>query len=789
MSDRKLLITSALPYANGPIHIGHLVEYIQTDIWVRYFRLRGRDVVYFCADDTHGTPVMIRAWNENISPEELVARMGEEHRKDFSAFGIEFDHYYSTHSAENRELSVEIYRSLASNGHIIAREIEQAYCPRDEMFLPDRYIRGQCPHCGSPEQYGDSCEVCSRTYAPRDLIDPHCARCGSSPQWRQSTHLFFRLAAFEDQLRAWLRAGRVQEEVIYKLDEWFEVGLKDWDISRDAPYFGFEIPDHPGKYFYVWLDAPVGYMATTLSWCRAQGVDFDTYWRRADEADVIHVIGKDIVYFHALFWPATLMGSGFRTPTELAVHGFLTVNGLKMSKTRGTFINASTYLQFLDPQYLRYYYAAKLTSRVEDLDLNFEEFILRTNSDLVHKLANIPSRTLAIIHRSCGGCLGKLDENGLQLIRRVRSRCDEVGELYRRREFSQAVKVIAELAGEVNSYLQAGEPWLLVKNDPDAAATTCTAALNGFRILATLLRPILPAFADATARMLNLRALTWEGLDEILEERATQPYERLAERVDPKKIEALIQASNESFGQREDIAPPQRAEIDHGEFQFIFAKEAQTLGLTGAYFLICGMENRESDPEFEAIKCEVIESVLPRLSREIIENDVILKGFRVLHDRVHRSNKKNVASPETLLSILLETGRLPHINLLVDIYNLVSLRTHLALGAHDLDRIDGNVTLRLTQGGEGFWPLGTDHRKSVGVGEYSYIDDANDIICHLEVKQVEKTKTTASTKNCFFIVQGNPNTDPIYIRKATEELVALTSRFCGGTVRMLYAPW
>lgn len=543
---KKLLVTSALPYANGPIHLGHLVEYLQTDIWVRYWRLRGREVVYFCADDTHGTPIMLRAWNEQTTPEELIGRMEREHRRDFAGFGIEFDLYYSTHSPENRELSEEIYRKLQENGHIVTREIEQAYCPRDEMFLPDRYIRGQCPNCGAADQYGDACEVCSRTYSPRELIAPRCARCGTVPEWRLSTHLFFRLSDFTERLHAWVGSGRVQPEIANKLAEWFEEGLHDWDISRDAPYFGFEIPDYPGKYFYVWLDAPVGYMATSLRWCREHGVDFDSYWRRDDEADVIHFIGKDIVYFHALFWPATLMGSGFRTPSELAVHGFLTVNGEKMSKTRGTFINAETYLRFLDPQYLRYYYAAKLNSRVEDLDLNFEDFLLRVDSDLVNKLANIPSRTLAILHKSCGGRLGSLDDEGRELVAALHARAEEVGELYERREFSQAVRVLTELAGDLNLNLHQREPWKLAKSDPPAAAAVCTAALNGFRIVATLLKPILPGFAATTARMLGLPELTWEGMDEILENRPVKPYERLVERVDPKKIEALLAASRES---------------------------------------------------------------------------------------------------------------------------------------------------------------------------------------------------------------------------------------------------
>jgi methionyl-tRNA synthetase len=552
---KKLLVTCGLPYANGPIHIGHLVEYIQADIWVRYWRLRGRDVVYFCADDTHGTPIMMRAWTEGITPEELIERVGLEHRRDFAGFGIEFDLYHSTHSSENRELSEEMYCALKNNGHITTREIEQAYCPSDEMFLPDRYIRGTCPNCGKADQYGDACESCSTTYTPRDLITPHCARCGAVPEWRKSAHLFFRLSDFTDRLKRWLNAGHVQEEVANKLQEWFEAGLQDWDISRDAPYFGFEIPDHPGKYFYVWLDAPVGYMATTLAWCRNRDADFDAYWRREDETEVVHIIGKDIIYFHALFWPATLMGSGFRTPSELAVHGFLTVDGEKMSKTRGTFINASTYLEHLDPQYLRYYYAAKLNARVEDLDLNFDDFIQRVNSDLVGKLANIPSRTLAILHKSYGGRLGYLDEGGRQVVTRVRQRAGDVGSLYAKREFSHVVRLIAEMADQVNLLLQERAPWQTVKTDPAAAAATCTAALNAFRILATFLQPILPNWGLQVARMFNLPALTWDRIAEDLEDRAVLPYERLVDRVELSRTKAVVEASKDSL-------KPSTSEVD-----------------------------------------------------------------------------------------------------------------------------------------------------------------------------------------------------------------------------------
>jgi methionyl-tRNA synthetase len=552
---KKLLVTSALPYANGAIHLGHLVEYIQTDIWVRYWRLRGRDVVYFCADDTHGTPVMMRARDEGITPEQLVERVGQEHRRDFACFQIQFDNYYSTHSEENRQLSVEIYQALRRNGHIAERAIEQAYCETDRIFLPDRYIRGTCPRCGAEDQYGDACEVCSSTYNPRELIKPFCALCGATPTWRQSTHLFFRLADFTEPLKAWLLGGHVQDEVANKLMEWFQAGLQDWDISRDAPYFGFEIPDQPGKYFYVWLDAPVGYMASCLNWCRRHNADFDVYWR-SEETEVYHFIGKDIIYFHALFWPAMLIGSGFRTPTRLCVHGFLTVNGEKMSKTRGTFINAETYLRHLDPQYLRYYYASKLNARVEDLDLSLDDFINRVNAELVNNFANIPSRILAIVHQHCGGRLATLDEGGRALVAQVRGQCDAVARAYEDREFYQVTRLLSEAAGAINTYLQEHKPWKLVKEDVGRAAVVCTGALNAFKIVATLLQPILPEFARKVANMLDLPALTWAGLDEVLENRPVQTYERLVDRVERARVEAIVNESRQSLGSAEEVEAP-----------------------------------------------------------------------------------------------------------------------------------------------------------------------------------------------------------------------------------------
>ena len=542
---KKLLVTSALPYANGPIHLGHLVEYCQTDIWARYWRLRGRDVLYVCADDTHGTPIMIRAREEGITPEALIGRFRQEHLRDFNDFDIQFDNYYTTHSEENRQFATAIYERLKENGHLVEKAIEQAHCDHCGIFLPDRYIRGICPHCSAPNQYGDNCERCAKTYSPRELIAPSCAQCGKAPEWRTTHHLFFRLEDLNAPLRQWVEKG-VPEAVANKLEEWFQTGLRDWDITRDAPYFGFEIPDRPGQYFYVWLDAPVGYMAATADWCRTHGVDFDAYWK-SQETEIVHFIGKDIVYFHALFWPALLMGSGlFRPPDRLAIHGFLTVGGEKMSKSRGTFITAETYLKHLDPQFLRYYYATKLSARQDDLDLNVEDFVARINSDLVGKIANIPSRILAILHGSLGGRLGTLDAKGIALVDQVRAQRDAVANLYEEREFSQVTRHLLEIAGWINAYIEEQKPWWLAKEAPDEARNTCAAALNAYKILATLIQPILPRFARAMAEVLGQESLSWQGMDEVIEDRTVTPYTRVVDRMQLETTTAILNKSKNS---------------------------------------------------------------------------------------------------------------------------------------------------------------------------------------------------------------------------------------------------
>ncbi len=553
---RTLLVTSALPYANGSIHLGHLVEYIQTDIWVRFQKSRGHDCVYVCADDAHGTPIMLRARQEGITPEELIARVAVEHQADFADFLIGFDNYHSTHSPENRELAELIYTRNRDAGHIETRTISQLYDPEKDMFLPDRFIRGTCPRCGAPDQYGDACERCGATYAPTELKNPVSVLSGATPVEKESLHYFFKLSDFEPMLREWTRAGHLQEEVVNKLNEWFEQGLREWDISRDAPYFGFEIPDAPGKYFYVWLDAPIGYIASFKNYCARTGTDFERYWKPDSDTELYHFIGKDIVYFHALFWPAMLEGAGFRTPTAVWAHGFLTVDGHKMSKSRGTFINARTYLEHLDPEYLRYYFAAKLGSGVDDIDLNLDDFIQRVNSDLVGKVVNIASRCAGFIHKKFGGRLAAACAEPA-LYDEFVAAGERIAELYEAREFGRAIRDIMALADRANQYIDEKKPWVLVKEagrEPEVQ-DVCSVGLNLFRVLMTYLAPVLPALADKTCDFLNLGALHWDERGTPLTDHHIDRFKPLMTRVEREAVDAVLEASKEDLEKAQPVAP------------------------------------------------------------------------------------------------------------------------------------------------------------------------------------------------------------------------------------------
>ena len=540
---RRILVTSALPYANGPTHLGHMTEAIQCDIWVRAMKLAGHEVIYVCADDTHGTPIMLKAESEGITPEALIARVGAERRADFAAFDIGFDNYYTTHSEENRRLTVRMYEALAKGGHIVRRSVRQAFDEKAGMFLPDRYVKGICPRCRTPDQYGDSCENCGATYSPSDLIDPVSVVSGSRPVERESEHIFFRLGNFEEMLRRWTRSGALQDAVANKLDEWFEAGLRDWDVSRDAPYFGIEIPDAPGKYFYVWLDAPVGYMASFQNYCSRHGLDFEAWWRPGSDAELHHFIGKDILYFHSLFWPATLEGAGFRKPTAVHAHGFLTVNGEKMSKSRGTFVTARRYLDHLPPDYFRYFLAAKLGPGLDDIDMNLGEFATRINADLVGKLVNIASRCASFIHRGYGGLLApELPEPALY--REFVDAGAGIVEAWESLEYAAAVREIMALADRANLYIDRKKPWLAAK-DPARAAevqAVCTQGINLFRVLMAYLKPVLPGTARRAEDFLGSRVDRWHDVGEPLLGARINEYLPLAGRLDLAGVQELLES-------------------------------------------------------------------------------------------------------------------------------------------------------------------------------------------------------------------------------------------------------
>jgi methionyl-tRNA synthetase len=579
MAGRNIALTSALPYANGPIHMGHLVEYIQTDIWVRFQKLCGNRCLYFCADDTHGTAIMIRAKREGITPEELINRVHAEHYRDFKAFGIEFDNYYSTHSEENRRFSELIYNRCKERGSIARREVEQAYCENCKMFLPDRFIKGGCPRCKAQDQYGDSCDACGGTHQPTELIDPRCANCGTPPVRRTSVHLFFKLGDYEKELRELLSRGYVQQSVMNKLDEWFSTGLKDWDISRDGPYFGFAIPGEDNKFFYVWLDAPIGYMASAKNYCDRHGLDFEEVWN-SKAWELYHFIGKDIMYFHALFWPAMLTGAGFKVANKLFVHGFLTINGEKMSKSRGTFIMAATYLKHLDAEWLRYYYATKISGGVEDIDLNLADFVSRVNSDLVGKLANLASRSGPMLTDKLDGMLGTLDDEGREMVRTIQAAKDEIVRDYENLNFAAAMRRITAAADVANKYVDDKQPWKTIKTDPEGTRKTITATLSAVRVLTTYLKPVLPAYAAKIEKFLNVPPLMMVDVDSALEEHRINRFERLVERIDPAKVETMVEESKdkEAVAQpRPTLDEPLAAECTIDDFMKVDLRVAKVL--------------------------------------------------------------------------------------------------------------------------------------------------------------------------------------------------------------------
>ena len=556
MTTRKILITSALPYANGPIHLGHLLEYIQTDIWSRFQKARGHQCYYVCADDAHGTPIMLKAQQLGLTPEQMIAQTAIEHQADFAEFLIGFDNYHSTHSSENQAFASEIYTKLDAGGYIKRRSISQLFDPEKQMFLPDRFVKGDCPKCGALDQNGDSCDVCGATYSPTELKNPKSVVSGATPVLKDSEHYFFDLPAFEQMLQDWTRGGALQNEMANKLQEWFKDGLQQWDISRDAPYFGFEIPGAPGKFFYVWLDAPIGYLASFKNYCSKTGVDFDQFWQLDSDAEVYHFIGKDIIYFHSLFWPAMLHGAGYRKPTSVFAHGFVTVNGAKMSKSRGTFIKARTYLEHLNPEYLRYYFASKLTSGIVDLDLNLDDFSQKVNADLVGKVVNIASRCASFVTKKFNGTLSATLAEP-ELFAEFVAQGDSIAASFEEREYARAIRDIMALADKANQYIDAKAPWVLAKDDSKQQETldVCSMGINLFRVLIHYLAPVLPQMAKEVEAFLNCE-LRWDNYQQPLLNHSIQPFKALMQRVDPVKVQAMVDASKDNLQPAAPVTAP-----------------------------------------------------------------------------------------------------------------------------------------------------------------------------------------------------------------------------------------
>ena len=544
---RKMLVTCALPYANGAIHLGHMLEHIQADIWVRFQRMRGNEVHFVCADDAHGTPIMLNADKLGITPEQLIEKAKADHEADFAGFNISFDNYHSTHSEENRQITTEIYKTLRANGFIKSKVISQLFDPEKNMFLPDRFVKGSCPKCKAEDQYGDNCEVCASTYSPMDLINPRSAVSGSTPVVKESEHFFFDLPSFEGMLKEWTRSGSLQPEIANKMQEWFESGLQQWDISRDAPYFGFEIPDAENKFFYVWLDAPIGYMASFKNLCDRKGINFDEFWKKDSDSELYHFIGKDIVYFHSLFWPAMLEGSGYRKPTNVFAHGYVTVDGAKMSKSRGTFIQASTYLKHLDPECLRYYYAAKLNDRIEDLDFSLDDFVQRVNSDIVNKLVNLASRNAGFIAKRFEGKLAaKLDDEAL--FNEFTAQAETIANFYESREFNKAIRAIMELTDKANKYIDDKAPWVIAKEEGKDAElqAVCSMGIELFRVLMSYLKPVLPQLAERAEAFLQAE-LRWDNIATPLLGHTVAPFKSLFSRLEKKQIDAVIEETKALF--------------------------------------------------------------------------------------------------------------------------------------------------------------------------------------------------------------------------------------------------
>ena len=756
--SKKTLVTSALIYANGPVHIGHLVEYIQTDIYVRFLKLAGKDVAYCGADDTHGAPIEIAASKEGVTPEEFIERWWHEHKRDYDDYLVNFDSYYTTNSPENQHYTELIFKRLSDAGHIYQKEIELTYCENCARYLPDRYVKGTCPNCGAPDQYGDVCEKCNATHETTDLIKPYCSICNSTPIRKMSKHYFFKLGNFTDWLRDWLTNNkRLQPEIRNQILTWVNEGLNDWCISRDGPYFGFKIPGEEDKYFYVWLDAPIGYMATTANYAKDHPFTADDYWQK-DEADIIHFIGKDIIYFHLLFWPAVLHGAGFHVPDNVVVHGFLTVNGEKMSKSRGTFITAEEFKEYLDPELLRFYFASNLSHTMTDIDLDLKNLENRINNELVSNIANLVYRVMSFTAKNYGGEISTVVDE--KLLEEVNAKSREVYKAFENVEFREAMNKILEISSMGNKYFQDNKPWEGVKSDKESTLRVLTDCVNIVKNLAIMIKPVMPLFAEKIESQLNKENLTWADIDKKIENHQLGKAEIILRKIDPIEIKAPVPA-----GER--------------EVNFEIHKKIAKLGIDVKLAIIEGVNIKKSSSELDRLKKQVAEELK---DFELAGNPIIEE-----YNQIYRKFKVDEeVSSVHLHHLIKENGGFPTINTVVDCYNIVSAKKLISAGLHDLDNVKGDVKLTVTQGNELYIPLGETEPMKLQPGKFAIMDEEK-VLCWLDVKQGQHTKVGLNSKNLLLYVQGNKVTNSQYLEEAITEMCELITKYAGGTYRLLNA--
>ncbi|MEK6949620.1 MAG: methionine--tRNA ligase, partial [Nanoarchaeota archaeon] len=772
LKDKKIIVTSALPYANGSIHLGHLVEYIQTDIFVRFLRLIEKDVIYCCADDTHGTPIELKARDLGIKPEELIAKFSKEHQEDFASFSISFDSYYSTNSEENKYFSDKIFKKLLEKGFIYKKPIKAMYSEKSKRFLPDRFIKGECPKCHAKEQYGDVCEACGATYKPTDLINPYSVTDGSKPILKESEHYFFKLSELSDFLEKWIKENKnFQPEIKNFVLNWIKEGLEDWDISRDGPYFGFKIPGEENKYYYVWLDAPIGYIASLANYLNKDAQKSKIFGTNSvglkkteqtwNSSKIIHFIGKDITYFHFLFWPAMLHASGFNLPESIFVHGFLTVNNEKMSKSRGTFFTAKDFLKKYEAEQLRYYYATVLSKKLADINLDFNDFRQKINNDLVGNIANFCYRVISFTNKNFKGQIKDFDNNE-EIINNINKKIKKIEDYYNELNFNSVIHEILQISDIGNKYFQKNEPWALIKKDKEKVQKICGLCVNIAKNLSIIAGPILPEFSEGLQEQLNLKNLKWKDLGFDLKNHVIGKERLLVKKIEESEILDLGAKPAKKIG-------------------YSVEQEAKDLGVNACFAELYNVRVKNKHEGLEKIKKQLAEKI-KSLSQGEINNNSIIKGYRSIYKKIEFRDLPS--SIENLIELIKEKRKLPTINTVVDSYNAVSVDKKVVICAHDMDKINGNVRFTKFIGNEVWIPLGSNEAQEIRKNEYGCIDDKQ-VLSRLDFKQSERTKVDNRTQNVVITFQGNENIRDDYLRNAAEETCKYITRFCGGTYRII----